>query len=216
MRKQIGKHKINIQHPKSEENTQESGSVGDISNGSSKYETIDENDTIMPMILNNPEKHRRQSITMNRKSATQSYLEVISDDVYSASKKTVTESESCFSVTSSLSNIKNETVKSTEPCTDIYIDAEKASYHAIKSSYFQEPKASNSHEIHLNMNSANTLTNSDDNSLTTMGYTNNYFTLNTSDTEYTHSYCLTVNPGLNNMVHKREKVFTAQKRHSCP
>lgn len=217
IRTKEGQHKMEIiEHKSGDQNIQESGSVGEISNFSSKYETINENEMVLPNSIITNIKLQKQAKTITRKSSTnldQIYLDVIGDDVYSVRKEA--EMNSCLNVQSSKSTIKKATVKSVKPykkCTENYTDDEIASYCSMEES---ENSTTSISQIHLEMCRVNQLVNREDNSTKKPEYMNNYFTLDSRDMDDCHSYCAAVRPCLDTM-NQHTKVNILMKRNSCP
>ncbi|XP_063408705.1 uncharacterized protein LOC134692186 [Mytilus trossulus] len=205
---------LKIQNPQSfDETIQESDSAGAISHVSSKYETINENNMTMPNFENC--EHKIQSQTFNRTSSpvlNQSYLEVIGDDDYFASKEETVES-------SSMTNNKNSTFESKEIFAD-NIDAEDASYHSILSEQFNETDMflSSNSSIHLDMNSVNKDITRKYNSTKKREFVNPYSTLKTSEMQnYQIFYtAVTCKHETEILTQKVKPSYEKMKRNSYP
>ncbi|CAG2249518.1 unnamed protein product [Mytilus edulis] len=150
---QVGQQKLEIQNVKiGDETIQELGSVDKISNVSSKYETINENDLT---VLNNASHESQIQVqTFSKKLSPlfdQSYLEVIGDDVVSIEE----------TIESPLKPmIKVKTEKSKEPYTDdIDLAAEVDSYRFMMPKLFETSNISStsSSPIHVDMECINEL-----------------------------------------------------------
>lgn len=181
VRAQIRQQKIELQNLKNADvSLQELESVGDISNLSSRYETIDENEMTIPDFKNH--EHRT---TLNRQLSSlydQSYLEVIGDVVYSASDEVTIEPFS-------MSYIEMNKQMSLYPYTANNIDAEVASYHSTVSKQFDESdmsSASNS-SIRVVTDGVSKFINKD-NTIAEREIINPYMTLNTWEIDKSQSY----------------------------
>ncbi|CAC5412779.1 unnamed protein product [Mytilus coruscus] len=197
---------IKIQNPQFvDKNIQESDSDGEISHVSSKYESINENNMTMPNSTNH--EHRIQSQTFNR----QSYLEVIGDDDYFASKEATVES-------SSMTNIKTNTLKPKELFTDNNIDAEVASYHSILSKQFDESDMflTLNNSIHVDMDNVNKDIARKVNSTKKREFVNPYSTLNTSEMQNYQNYYTAVKHDIEIVIQKEKPSNEKMKRNSYP
>ncbi|CAC5383961.1 unnamed protein product [Mytilus coruscus] len=207
---QLGQQQTEVQNLKiGDENIQELGSVDAISNVSSKYETINENDLA---VLNDTNRERKIKAKIFSRNLSplfdQSYLEVIGDDVVSTE-------ETIKSI--GKSSIKIKTLKSEEPYTDD-IDAEVDSYRSMNSKLFEESNISStsSSPIHVDIECVNKLIDIKVISTKKKEFMNPYLTLNTDEMNNCRSCYTTVKPDTKSRITTEKQSFIAMKRHSCP
>lgn len=212
IRQQVTQQTHEIKNSNSDdENIQESVSMGQLSNKSSKYETIDEND----MAKRNSTTHKHNQQRHCSSLFDQSYLDVIADDVYSASNPQ--NIDSCLLDVSSTSNLKKETTV-VRP-TAIYTDDQEASRSIFVTKRNEEAEistASNS-SIHLKICSVVNLLEREAN-LKERNYMNTYLTLNTCDMDYCQSFSTPVAPDskFESVIKQEKQCVVQKKRHSCP
>lgn len=205
MRAQLGQHVLVTEMQSlnnGDENIQELGSVEEISNVSSKYETINEHDLAVLNTTIHECKIEAQSCSITLSPVfDQSYLEVIGDDVVSIEG----------------SMIKRKTVKSEEPL-NYDIDAELDSYSAGNSNHFEESsKSSTSNSpIHVDMECVNKLIERKIISTKKKEFINPYLTLNTSKMNNCQSCYTTVKTDTKSRITTAKQSYKAIKRHSCP
>ncbi|CAC5415246.1 unnamed protein product [Mytilus coruscus] len=215
---QVGERKHETENANSgDENIPESVSIGELSNISPKYETINENEIAMFNSTN--DKHLEHVRTQNRKSAPlsdQSYLDVIDGDDDSATDEDMIELG--LLDTSSTSNIKKETT--VVPNIDIYTDDYIAACRFMEEKQYEESETSTTSNslIHVKMCSVNKLVEREVNLTTERDYMNTYWTLNTNNMDYCNSYSAIVAPDMEfESVLKQEKQsIVPKKRHSSP
>lgn len=206
----LGLQRSKIQNLKIvDENIQEFGSVGEISNISSNYETINEND--LAVFNNTSHERNMQAQTFNRKCSPlsdQSYLEVIGDDCVFI-EETIE--------SSGKSNIEIKTLNSEEPYKDD-IDSEVNSFRSLNSKHLEESNissASNS-PIRVEMECVNKHIDRMVNSTKKKEFMNSYLTLNTNEINNCQNSYTTVKPDKISRITPENLSLKATKRHSCP
>lgn len=201
MRLQIKQQIVEIHNLKNRNDSiHELGSVGDISNVSSRYETIDEKDMSTRNLKDH--EHRIQGQTLNRQVSSvfdDSYLEVIGDDVYSACNEEMVES-------SSMLNTKMINVMTTGPYKANNIDTDVASCHSTVSKQFDESEmllVSNC-QINIDTDSACNFINTEINFDKKGECMNPYLLLNTSEIDKTENYYTSLDPNMESVFQKEK------------
>lgn len=216
LRRQVGQQTNEIRNPNlTDENIQESKSSDELSNRSSKYETINEHN--MALCNSTEFEHCDQPQTKIKTSSPlfdQSYLDVIGDEYKSASGPE--KIKSYLSDTSSTSNDKKE--KTASQNTDYYTDYEVASCSFICGKRIEDAENSTTSNSLMDVKSSslNKHVEREVNSKKESDAMRTYSTLNKSDMDYCQSYLTTVAPDSNlESVIKQEK-HERKNRHSCP
>lgn len=199
-------------------NKPESVMDDEFSNYSTKYETINENE--IAMFNSTTDKHLVHVRTQNRKSDPffdqSSYLDVIGGDDDSTTDEELV--ESCLLDSSSTSNIKKKTMIVSN--IDIYKDNNTAASLFMEEKHDAESETSTTSNSlhHVKICHVDKLVERKVNLTTGRDYMNTYWTLNTNDMDYWHSYSTIVAPDMEfKSVLKQEKQsIVPMKRHSCP
>lgn len=198
----VGQQNINKQNMKNlDESIHELGSIDEISNVSSKYETINEIDLA---VLNNTSPESQKISPLFEPS----YLEVIADDAVSTEETIEYPGKS---------ELKMKTLNSEEKYT-YDIDAEVDSYRSINFENCQESKisSSSSKSIHVDIECVNKPIDRKIFSTKKRKFMNPYLTLNTSEMNNSQSYYTTIKPDTKSSITTGKPSFKAIKRHSCP